>query len=108
MAKKIRITDPDEGKILEECKADKLVGCNKVLWTTPINNVQTEPPLETVAIIVDIRNNHGAIFIHETEGGNYIDGVGTEEAGKLVIVPWNPGWHYYSIGTIRVGHITGG
>jgi hypothetical protein len=64
-----------------------------------------EPPNNTVAIIADIRNNKG-IYIHETQTGDYIDGVGTKKAGKLIIVPWIHDWHYYSIGTLRIRHIT--
>ena len=39
-------------------------------------------------IVVDIHNNRAAIRIFETQSNNYIDSVGTEEARKLVIIPW--------------------
>jgi hypothetical protein len=43
-------------------------------------------------IIVDVRSSRGAVRIFkksddDTSGGEYLDGIGTEQAGKLVIVP---------------------
>jgi hypothetical protein len=53
-----------------------------------------------VAVVIDCRKNRGAIFVHEISGGKYIEGVGTEDAGNLVIFPWNHEW--YGI-TLRLG-----
>jgi hypothetical protein len=50
-----------------------------------------------VAIVVDVRDITAAIRIFAKEDDGYIDGVGTEEAGNLVIVPWR------SISTTALG-----
>jgi hypothetical protein len=59
----------------------------------------------TVAIVVDVRDNRGAINIHEKESNEFIDGVGIEEAGNLVIVTWDSNWYYWAVGTLRVAYI---
>jgi len=64
-----------------------------------------KPPKSTVAIIVDICNNRAAIRIFEMQSNDYIDGVGTEEAGKLVIVLWQSNWFYWYTKSLYVGHI---
>lgn len=58
-----------------------------------------------MAIAVDIRSNKAAIRIYEKQSGDYIDGVGTEEHGMVVVVPWNSTWVYLCTGSPRVGHI---
>lgn len=63
------------------------------------------PASEIVAIAVDAREIKAAIRIYEKKSGDYVDGVGTEEQGKVVIVPWNSSWVYLCTGTPRVGHI---
>lgn len=62
------------------------------------------PPENTAVIVVDVRSTLGAIQI-ANELNEYIAGVGTEELGKLVMIPWNKNWWYYSIGTIRLAYI---
>ena len=58
-----------------------------------------------MAVVVDVRDNIGAIKIFEADGNKHVDSVGTEEAGKLVIVPWNNGWFYYCVGSLQVGYM---
>lgn len=41
-----------------------------------------------VVIVVDLVQNRGAIQIFKKESGEYVDGVGTEEEGFRVIIPW--------------------
>lgn len=60
--------------------------CENASWTTPQNRTRIHAPADTVAIVVDVRNNIGATRIHETQGNECVDGVGTEEARTLVIV----------------------
>jgi hypothetical protein len=55
---------------------------------------------------VDVIQNQGAIRIFERDSGEYVDGVGTEEAGYRVIVsPWQTSWRLRASGTIDVGYI---
>lgn len=79
--------------------------CDIPSWIDPSNNTRTTPPQNTVAIVIDVRNNRGAVYIHETQGGKHVDGVGTENSRNLVMVPWNSDWYYYSIGSIRLAYI---
>ena len=59
----------------------------------------------TVAVVVDVRNNQGAIQIADKQSDDYVDGVGTEAAGKLVMIPWKKEWWYYCKGSTRLAHI---
>lgn len=73
-------------------------------WITPTNNVHITPADRTVALVIDLRTNKGAIFIHQQSDGKYVAGVGIEESGNIVIVPWNQDWYYFSIGTVRLAY----
>jgi hypothetical protein len=52
-----------------------------------------------------MRNNVGAVLIHERRDGKYKGGVGTEDQGYMVMVPWSNDWYYYSIGSTRLAYI---
>jgi hypothetical protein len=41
-----------------------------------------------MAIIVDIRNNIGAIRIIKVQSNEYLNGVGLEDNGYLMFIPW--------------------
>ena len=103
---KIRTTDPNEenilGKLEDETRGTR---CTKLQWNTHQDRDEINPDDSTAAIVVDLRNITAAIRIFETNDDQFIDGVGIEEAGKLVIVPWQSGWWYYCTGSPRVGHI---
>ncbi len=60
-------------------------------------------PLEnTAVVVVDFRNNQGAIQIVDKQLNKYVDGVGTEVAGNLVMIPWKKDWWYYYMGSTRL------
>lgn len=75
------------------------------MWCTPSKGVQLSPPGGTIAIVVDVISNQGAIRIFEKESGEYIDGVGTEEEGYRIIVPWHEDWRIRVSGNIEIGYI---
>lgn len=60
-------------------------------------------------MVVDISSTGGAIKIGEASdndlGVTAVGMVGTEDADGLVIVPWDSGWWYYTIGVITVRYI---
>jgi hypothetical protein len=56
--------------------------------------------------VVDVRKKQGAIFVHELENGEYVGGVGVDEQGNLIMIPWNHEWYYYTIGSLRIEYIT--
>lgn len=64
------------------------------------------PPAGTVAIVVDVPKDTGAIRIHEGESRLYVGGVGTENAGFMVIVTWDTSWWFRVAGSLCVGYIT--
>lgn len=45
------------------------------------------PPENTVVVIVDVRSKQGAIQITDKQSNEYVDGVRTEAAGNLVMIP---------------------
>jgi hypothetical protein len=49
--------------------------------------VRTSPSADTIALVVNVSDNIGVIRIFETSSKKYVDGVGTEEAGKLIMIP---------------------
>jgi hypothetical protein len=79
--------------------------CKPISWTNPLKGESTTPPTGTVAIVIDVRGNKGAIRIYEVSGRSFRGSVGLEEAGKMVIIPWDSGWYYSAAGSLPVGHI---
>jgi hypothetical protein len=77
----------------------------KIEWITPAKGVRTSPPADTVALAVDVGGNVGAIRIFETSSKKYVDGVGTEEAGKPIMISWNSAWYYSAAGSLPLGYI---
>ena len=49
--------------------------------------MRISPPADTVALVVNLVNNVGAIRIFETSSKKFVDMIGIEEAGKLIIIP---------------------
>jgi len=76
------------------------------VWKTTTNpQIHSSFPDKTVAVVIDVRQQIGALRIFENDTGKYLDGVGTEEKGKLVMIPWNKTWNYDTVGSIRLGYI---
>ncbi|KAK9583604.1 hypothetical protein V6Z92_007739 [Aspergillus fumigatus] len=63
-------------------------------WIDQTRNVHIHPPEDTLAVVVHVLSKRGAMFIHETDGGDYVDGVGAEDTESSVIVPWDNQWYY--------------
>ncbi|OJD13487.1 hypothetical protein AJ78_06059 [Emergomyces pasteurianus Ep9510] len=105
MARKFRTQETGDQNILALYQHEIGDIDGSIEWITPTNNIRTSPPSSILAVVVDIGSNAGAVRIHEAEGGKFVDGVGTEEAGHVVIVPWDGNWYYYTIGRIRLGYI---
>ena len=79
--------------------------CDSPVWISPSKNVRMEPPENTVVVVVDIRSNQGAIYIVNKQTDGYVDHVGTDVAGNLIMVPWNKDWWYYCLGSTRLAYI---
>jgi hypothetical protein len=65
------------------------------------------PPEKTIAIVVDISKEGGRLKIFDKPTDEYIGTVAAEDSGRLVMVPWNSRWWYYSIGSLEVRYIKG-
>lgn len=106
--RKIRAKSSTDDGIVEECKEELRCGdCEPICWSTPSKGLQISPPPNTVAVVVDVVRNRGAIRIFEKEGGEYVDGVGTEEEGYRIIVPWQNTWWFRASGVVELGYIKG-
>ncbi|KAL4759748.1 uncharacterized protein BDW70DRAFT_139442 [Aspergillus foveolatus] len=104
--RKIRVKDPVDSSIIDECKKEiRLADYEAIEWFTPSKGVQLCPPPHTLAIVVDVISNQGAIRIFTKESGEYIDGVGTEEKGYRIIVPWHDDWRIRVSGNIDIGYL---
>ena len=55
--------------------------------------------------MVIISVNGGRIKLFETPDDKYVGGVGMEDAGYKILVPWRSNWWYYSIGTVEVQYL---
>ncbi|OJD26560.1 hypothetical protein ACJ73_02050 [Blastomyces percursus] len=107
MVKEITKTwvNPATDNLLEEIKKKKgCDACDSITWTTLPKATRIDPPENSVAVVVDVVNSQGAIRIYEKEGDSYVDGVGTEAAGHMVIVPWDSGWWLRVSGSLQVGY----
>ncbi|KAL4788738.1 hypothetical protein BDV19DRAFT_195512 [Aspergillus venezuelensis] len=78
--------------------------CECIKWTALPRATRIKPPPEAIAIVVDVTTSQGAIHI-TNDDGLYIDMVGTEFAGHLVLVPWYNSWSLRGSGTIEVGYV---
>jgi hypothetical protein len=58
-----------------------------------------------VAIIVDVRFDKGAIRIFEQGGSDRVGAVTMDEAGYMVIVPWESNWWFRASGSLQVGYV---
>jgi len=107
MATKIRATSSTDDRLVEECEHKTNCGdCERIItWTTPQKGQRTLPPEDTLVLVVDV-GSKGAVRIYKNSDREYVDGVGTQQAGHLVFVPWDSGWYYSAAGSPRVGYIT--
>ncbi|PWY96014.1 hypothetical protein BO94DRAFT_454775, partial [Aspergillus sclerotioniger CBS 115572] len=78
--------------------------CESIEWTTLPRRTRIKPPSTAVAVIVDVIHNQGAIHITDDDR-TYIDMVGTEFAGHLVVVRWNRNLWLRGSGHIEVGYV---
>jgi len=107
MAKKIKFQTASDPELLEACKKETgLSDCESPVWqTTSTPQIRSNFPENTVAVVVDVRQEVGALRIFENATGKYLDGIGIEEKGNMVMVTWETGWNYDTVGIVRLGYI---
>jgi len=90
---------------VDKCKTEIGCGdCQPITWTTPPKGDRIDPPKNTVAVVIDVGSNRGAIRIYE-EGGARVGAIGMEEEGNQVTVPWKNNWKIRASGSLQVGYI---
>ena len=62
------------------------------MWTTPSRATRIELPPNTVAVIVNLVDNQGIVRMYEKDTDKYVDMVGIEETGNMVILLWQSNW----------------
>ncbi len=64
---------------------------------------EIRPPINTVAVVVDLVQCRGAIRIFKDD--KRIGAVGTGEAGNRVIIPWDNAWWFRASGSLQAAYI---
>lgn len=104
-------TDED---LVETCKRElQCYSCQIESGPQKETITPTDLPENTVAVIIDISDAGGALYVHkkaDNDFGNvFIDMVGSgdsvENVLNLVIVPWKAEWFYRSLGAIRLKYV---
>eukprot|EP01099_Mayorella_cantabrigiensis_P007089 TRINITY_DN6132_c0_g1_i1.p1 TRINITY_DN6132_c0_g1~~TRINITY_DN6132_c0_g1_i1.p1 ORF type:complete len:203 (+),score=6.51 TRINITY_DN6132_c0_g1_i1:62-670(+) len=67
----------------------------------------TTAPSKTIAVVVDISKDGGRIKFYEKSSHKFVGDVSAEDFKDLVLVPWDGGWYYYSIGSLQVRYVEG-
>jgi len=102
-----RVQDSTDSGLIGECKKEtQRDDCEQILWTHPSKGEEIHPPADTLAIVVDVVHNRGAMRIFEKKTDNYVSGVGIEDAGNYVIIPWDSSWWLRPSGSLRIGYVT--
>lgn len=122
---KIRVQQSNDEELVEECRKavhysqksaihnsyiliSIQVGCGEcypITWTTPSKATPIEPPPNTMAVIVNLVDDQGVVRMYKKESNIWVDTVGTEEAGYMVILPWQSTWWFRVSGSLRVGYV---
>ncbi|KAH6645646.1 hypothetical protein BKA67DRAFT_120990 [Truncatella angustata] len=80
-----------------------------ITWQQPKKGEENRPPVNAIAVVVDVPDNKGAIRVYkkasDTES-KHIGTVGTEYAGHMVIIPWaEHTWWFRLSGSLMVGYV---
>lgn len=67
--------------------------------------MRMNPPEDLAVLVLDFRGHEGAIQIVDSQSDEYLHGVGTEQKGNLVMIPWKKEWWFYCIGITRVAYV---
>jgi len=106
MASKTRLKVATDEELIDKCKQEtKCDGCSLPEWISPPENRWMDPPDDTLVVVVDARSIQGAVQIVDKREKEYVDWVGTEEVGNLVMIHWSTDWLYYCLGSVRLAYI---
>jgi len=74
-------------------------------WVSPERRKTHFPSLDTLALVIDLREEYGAIKIYYNKDDLFLGMIGTEERGFVVVVPWQSEWSFYCLGSLQIGYI---
>ncbi|KAK1470174.1 hypothetical protein CCUS01_06559 [Colletotrichum cuscutae] len=104
MLRKIRTKKLSDRKLKQLCETEIGKDCSIPEWHDLPDLYSTEPPKHTVAVLFDMRNTDGVIYIHESND-DYVDAVGSESKGNIIIIPWTTGLTFRCYGLCRIGYL---
>lgn len=58
-----------------------------------------------MAVVVDVVDKRGAVRVFEKDSDKRVVAVGTQDAGNMVIVPWDSKWWLRASGSVVVGYV---
>ncbi|KAH6869235.1 hypothetical protein B0T10DRAFT_297393 [Thelonectria olida] len=102
---KVKLARTTDEELLEECKNEMQCGDCDITWINPPKGTRIQPPANTVVVVVDVPENKGAIRVFKTGTDKHLGTVGTEDAGYMVVVPWDNSWWFRVSGSLTVGYI---
>ncbi|KAK1470188.1 hypothetical protein CCUS01_06573 [Colletotrichum cuscutae] len=91
-------------ELVHECERHTQQRCSNFEWRD-FRDAQYSPGRNTVILLVDMREAVGcAVYIHNERDG-FVDMVGIENKGHVVLVPWEQGLKIVCYGQCTVAEI---
>jgi len=103
-ARKVRTKSSGDKSLRAKCEKESGVPSTNPRWTDGEDTDRVYPDEDTTAIIIDMRDVVSSAVQIFTKDDEYIDMVGMDHKGYLVVVPWKSEWSYFCIGKCRVGY----
>jgi adenylate cyclase len=104
--KKIHLKkDLGDEQLAEACGQKLNRQCSITQFIT-YTNVEYTPSQNTVAIVVDMRDNETDLLHIFNTSDNYEGQLGSLDFGQLVLVYWQPGLKFIAYGGCRVAEVT--
>jgi len=102
--RKIRLKTTSDTTLVKRCEKEIGGGCSAPEWKDHDDLDTVEPASDVVAIIVDMHDASGVLYIHDA-ADDYKDMIGMDFKGSMVVVPWARGLKFICYGPCRVGTI---
>ncbi|KAE8554687.1 hypothetical protein EYB25_003228 [Talaromyces marneffei] len=103
--RKITIFALNNDEILETVKSEGIYDeLATVRWITVHIGQETEPPDETIAVVVDLTTSRGAVRFYDKSTDSQIGGVYMEDSSQTLI-PWDNHWWFRVSGSPRIAYI---
>ncbi|KAK3362397.1 hypothetical protein B0T25DRAFT_5554 [Lasiosphaeria hispida] len=101
--RKIRTKQSSDDKLVEKCERETGKRCKGLTWSAFGDLDVLQPSGDILAIVVDMRTaSNNSLYIHDFNN-DFIDKVGLDYKGSMVIVPWQEGLKFICYGSCDVG-----